>query len=236
MSAHTSEELRMLLLRSLWSGFCIPNQVLLPVFGNLYLKDTVQSSVVLVWYKFLAAVLDHLFWSNAKDAECIRATILSDDVIDDNSLDDGTESNENYVEPKGDSKCAEDATSDNYCCNEVDATAICFQWKDKMMCGKSSTHVRHKCQNILTKLPGVIGHARNATAPFETWNFLVTDKISDNTDQHTNNCILINQPNVSRESDAKLTDNIKIKASISLPCLAGALRSNKQSMEEFCGT
>jgi len=51
----------MLLLRSLWSGFCIPNQVLLPVFGNLYLKDTVQSSVVLVWYKFLAAVLDHLF-------------------------------------------------------------------------------------------------------------------------------------------------------------------------------
>jgi hypothetical protein len=53
---------------------------------------------------------------------------LSDEVIDDYSLDDGTESNENYVEPKeGDSKCAEDATSDNYCCTEVDATAICFQ-------------------------------------------------------------------------------------------------------------
>lgn len=118
----------MLLLRSLWSGFCIPNQILLPVFGNLYLKDTVQSSVLLVWCQFLAAVLDRLSRNKAEDAECIRATILSDEVIDDYSLDDGTESNENYVEPKeGDSKCAEDATSDNYCCTEVDATAICFQ-------------------------------------------------------------------------------------------------------------
>jgi hypothetical protein len=105
-----------------------------------------------------------------------------------------------------------------------------------MMCGKSSTHIRHKFQNILTKLPGVNGHARNTTAPFEIRNCLVTDKISDNTDQHTNNCILINQPNVSHESDAKLTDNVKIKASISFPCLAGALQSNKKSMEEFCGT
>ena len=66
--------------------------------------------------------------SKAEDAECIRATILSDEVSDDYSLGDGTESNENYVEPiEGDPKCAEDAMSDNYCCTEVDAAANCFQ-------------------------------------------------------------------------------------------------------------
>ena len=70
---------------------------------------------------------------------------------------------------------------------------------------KSSTHIQCKWQNILTKLPGVIGQARNATAPFETW-CLITDEILDNSDRHINKCILINQPNVSHESDAKLTD------------------------------
>lgn len=118
----------MLLLRCLWSGFCIPSQILLPVFGNLYLTDAVQLSVLLVWCQFLAAVLDRLSLSKAEDAECIRATILSDEVSDDYSLDDGTESDKNYAEPiEGDSQCAEDVTSDNYCCNEVDAVANCLK-------------------------------------------------------------------------------------------------------------
>jgi hypothetical protein len=44
------------------------------------------------------------------------------------------------------------------------------------------------------------------------------------------------QPNVSRESDAKLTDKIAINAFIGHLCLAGALRSNKQTLEELWGT
>jgi hypothetical protein len=47
--------------------------------------------------------------------------ILSDEVSDDYNLDNGTESDGNYVEPiEGDSKCAEDAMLDNYCCTEVE--------------------------------------------------------------------------------------------------------------------
>jgi len=72
--------------------------------------------------------MDRLSRSRAEDAERICAMILSDEVIDDYSLDEGKESEENYVEPiEGDMKCAEDATSDNYCCTEVDATDSCFQ-------------------------------------------------------------------------------------------------------------
>jgi len=44
------------------------------------------------------------------------------------------------------------------------------------------------------------------------------------------------KPKLSSKSDAKLTDKIEIKASISFLCSAGALRSNKKSLEELCGT
>ena len=76
--------------------------------------------------------------------------VLSDNVSD--GIDDGTEFDENYVEmTEGDSACAEDATSDGYSCNEMDATESCFQWKgqDEVGTVKSSTHIRRRCQNIL---------------------------------------------------------------------------------------
>jgi hypothetical protein len=82
---------------------------------------------------------------------------------------------------------------------------IVFIGKDKAKRGKvkNSTRTRRRWQNILTNLPGVIGEARNATTPFEAWNCLITDEILGNIVQHTNQYILIIQPNCSRESDAK---------------------------------
>ena len=87
----------------------------------------------------------------------------------------------------------------------------------------------------MAKLPGVIGQARNTTTPLEAWNCLITDEISDNIVHHTNQYILIIQPNFIREIDAKLTDKTELKAFIGLLYLAGALRSNKQSLEELWG-
>jgi hypothetical protein len=88
---------------------------------------------------------------------------------------------------------------------------------------------------FLTKLFGFIGQERNATMPFETWNCLITDRVVDNIVQHTNQYILITQPNFSHESDAKLIDKIENKTFIDLFCLAGALRSNMQSLKELWG-
>ena len=42
--------------------------------------------------------MDRLYWSNAENAERICAMILFDDVSDDYGIDDGVESDENYVE------------------------------------------------------------------------------------------------------------------------------------------
>jgi len=43
--------------------------------------------------------MDPLYRSNVNNAKHIHAMIMSDYVSDDYSIDDGTESNENYVEP-----------------------------------------------------------------------------------------------------------------------------------------
>jgi hypothetical protein len=88
--------------------------------------------------------------------------ILSDDVSGDDSIYDGTECDGDNVERReGDS---ESASGDDHCCNKVDVTDSCVQWtgQDAVGWGKveSSTHIRRRWQNILTKLPGVIGQAR----------------------------------------------------------------------------
>lgn len=81
--------------------------------------------------------------------------IVSDDVSDDDSIDDGTESDdESYLEPReGGAECTGDATSDDDCCSNANATDSCFQWKDKTKRGKvkSSTHIHRRWKNILTK-------------------------------------------------------------------------------------
>lgn len=76
------------------------------------------------------------------------------------------------------------------------------------------------------KLPWVVSQEKKAAAPLDTWKCLITDEILDNIVQQVNQDILI-QPNFSSESDAKLADEIDIKASIILQCFAGALRSNR---------
>jgi hypothetical protein len=64
--------------------------------------------------------MDCLDPSNAEDAKRICAMILSDDVSDGDSIDDGMESDEDCVEPReGDVESVEDTTSDDDCCNEV---------------------------------------------------------------------------------------------------------------------
>jgi hypothetical protein len=60
------------------------------------------------------ANMDRLDPSKAEDAKRIRKMILSEVESDNGSVDDGTESDEDYVEPReGDSESSEDATSDD---------------------------------------------------------------------------------------------------------------------------
>jgi hypothetical protein len=87
----------------------------------------------------------------------------------------------------------------------------------------------------LIKLPGDISQPRKGTTPFKAWNYFITDEILDNIVEHTNQYVPI-QPHSSLASDARLTDKFEMKAVFGLLCLAGALRSNKQSLEKLKGT
>lgn len=42
--------------------------------------------------------MDRLYWSNAEGAEPIGSMVLFDDLSDNYGIDDGVESDENYVE------------------------------------------------------------------------------------------------------------------------------------------
>jgi hypothetical protein len=68
--------------------------------------------------------------NDAEDVEHIGAVILSDDISDDDCIDDGTECDRYYVEQREcDSECVEDPKSDDYCCTEVAVTDSGCHWK-----------------------------------------------------------------------------------------------------------
>jgi hypothetical protein len=85
--------------------------------------------------------------------------ILTDYVSGDDSVDDGTECGGDNVERREDDW--ESAAGDDHCCNKVDVTDSCVRWTGQEAGGwgkvESSTHIRRRWKNILTKLPVVIG-------------------------------------------------------------------------------
>jgi hypothetical protein len=118
--------------------------------------------------------------------------IRTDDVSEGDSIDEGMEYYEDCVEPRESaSEHAKVATSDDCRCSGVDDTDSCFIGKDKTKWGKSSRHVRCRWRNILTNLPEVIGQARKAATPFETYNCCKKDEILDKIFQHANQCNVI---------------------------------------------
>ncbi|XP_049790133.1 piggyBac transposable element-derived protein 4-like [Schistocerca nitens] len=90
--------------------------------------------------------------------------------------------------------------------------------------------------NIVTRLPGVIGHAKNAKTAVECWNALFTEDILDAIVRYTNQYIDTVQEHFSRARDISHTDVTEIRAFIGLLYLAGAYRGNRQSLEELWGT
>lgn len=98
--------------------------------------------------------MNRFYPSNAEDTQCNYAMILSDNVRDDDSMYNGTGADEYHAElTERGTQHTEDVTSGDYCCNEVDATDYCSHWKgqDEVGKGQSSTHIRCRWQNILTK-------------------------------------------------------------------------------------
>lgn len=99
-----------------------------------------------------------------------------------------------------------------------------------------SNRVRTPAQNLIKRLPGVIGNARNASTPLECWNCFFTNDIMEPIVAYTNQYITSIAGKFDRERDAKPIDLIELKAFIGLLFLAGVYKSNRQSLEDLWGT
>lgn len=101
---------------------------------------------------------------------------------------------------------------------------------------KSNIVQRTSNQNLIRRLPGVIGGARQASTPMESWSCFFTNDIMEIIVHYTNQYIEKIREKYGRERDAKCIDLIELKAFIGLLYLAGVYKSNRLSLEELWGT
>jgi hypothetical protein len=106
--------------------------------------------------------------------------------------------------------------------------------KAKWGTARNSTDIRRRWQLILMKFPAVIGVTRRITTPFEAWYCFIGGEFLDNTIQHTGQHNFITQQNVSRASDAQLTDESDIKVFIGVLMLSRSA-SKLQAVCKNCG-
>nr|XP_023011791.1 piggyBac transposable element-derived protein 4-like [Leptinotarsa decemlineata] len=91
-------------------------------------------------------------------------------------------------------------------------------------------------QNILVRLPGVIGNARQARGCLEIWQFLFDDTILNLIVTYTNQHKMSVQVNFSRDRDARTTDLTEIKSFIGLLYLVGLYKGGRLNSEELWDT
>jgi len=177
------------------------------------------------------------------DIEEVRRLLEEDDEENDPTQNDDfgeesdVDSHDEVEERKNDSETEQDGeeTEDE---NETERETIFILGKDKTTkwtTNPPKTSIRIKPHNIKTHLPGVIGKAKEARTAADCWNNLFTDDILETIVKYTNQYIDQIKLKYARERDIVHTDIIELRAFIGLLFLAGALRSNRQSLEELWG-
>lgn len=174
---------------------------------------------------------------NPNDVAAIYNILYSDDQtldVENNGDTTDTDTEENIEEREENSETDQDGESSG----DESSSVEFFMGRDKetkWFKNKPSERKRRGPHNILLRLPGTLGDARNATTPFESWRCIFSDTIIETIVKYTNIYINKVQGNYGRERDAKTTDVVEYKCFIGLLYLAGVLRSNRQSLEELWG-
>lgn len=87
--------------------------------------------------------------------------------------------------------------------------------------------------NILTKLPGVIGPAKNAKTPLECWRLYFSEDILDIIVNSTNKYIDKIKEKFTRDRDCRHTDVIEVNALFGMLYLMGVFRGSHQNVDDF---
>lgn len=177
---------------------------------------------------------------NPKDVETVHRLLFSESSdLEEDFEDEADTDGEDYVEEReGDSATEQEEEEDEVDSGDDATDENEYVGKDKVTkwSKKKPPHrVRRASHNVLVRLPGVIGDARNAVTTYECWKCFFSEDIIEMIVQYTNKYIEKIQNKFQRERDARTTNVIEIKAVIGLLYLAGVLRSNRQSLEELWG-
>ncbi|CAH2321338.1 Hypothetical predicted protein [Pelobates cultripes] len=168
--------------------------------------------------------------------------MLEDHSDDENIFEDLDESDDSVTEDNMEARIESSESEQNYeefSNDDSTDNASYFLGKDKSskwyrdIPNKKNRAAPH---NLLKQLQGVIGPAKLSKSPVDCWKYLFTGDILDIIVKYTNQYINIIKNKYGRERDAKLTDDIEIKAFRCILYLAGAYRANRQSLEELWGT
>lgn len=177
---------------------------------------------------------------NPKDVEELQRLVLEDrdeDFVEDFEDEVDTEGEDEVETRQGNSDTEEDDDEDVD--DIIEKNEGYFIGKDretKWNKNPPSQRVRSRPHNLIRKLPGVIGTARNARTPLECWSCLFSDAILNIILLYTNQYIEEIKKSFQRERDARFVDIIELRAFIGLLILAGVHRSNRQSLEDLWGS
>lgn len=180
--------------------------------------------------------------NNESDLKEIRNLIVSDADEDPACTEDlGEESDvtsEDEIEQRSESSDTEQNITDEDVHDPYEIPAPYSLGKDKITKWSWKVPLKSKRkgpENIITRLPGVIGDAKKAETPAECWNYFFTEAMIDIIVKYTNQYIEGIRGNFNRDRDVRNTDVTEVKAFLGLLYLAGAFKGNRQSLEELWG-
>lgn len=101
---------------------------------------------------------------------------------------------------------------------------------------KPRQNIRTMSHNIVTKLPGNVGNAKNVSSPIDAWLLLFDSNLLEQIVYSTNIYMEKIANNFQRERDAKKTDLIEMKALVGLLYLCGVHKSSHVNVKDIWAT
>lgn len=153
--------------------------------------------------------------------------------------DEPSEDEEDVVEKQEENSESEQDISDEELENSSSSNSLSYVGKDKTTRWRKhvpTKTVRTRKENLVKILPMSRLPTRNLKTPIEIWNYFLSPQMLDIIVENTNKHISCICKKYSRQSDARNTNVLEIKAFIGLLYYAGMLKANRLNTDELWRT
>jgi hypothetical protein len=168
-------------------------------------------------------------WLN-EDMESLNDSCSDDSENDDNTISVERHDEENYESDKSTENTGDESEPDDEGENEY------YLGKDKITKWKKNPpprNIRTAHCNIITHLPGVKPHARNAKTIIESWSLFFSDNVIQEIVTYTNIYLTKIRINYGRERDVLDTSVVEMRALFGLLYIAGMMKINHLNLSDL---